>query len=84
MASGETSQDRPRGMLPEIWFATFDLKIARVADHLEQGLSLSQALALEPGVVPRDVFMAAKIGEVLTIPFSRPRLFLPPLSCRFG
>jgi type IV pilus assembly protein PilC len=41
----------------------FDRKVARVADHLEQGLSLSAALRAEPGVAAQETIVAAAVGE---------------------
>jgi type II secretory pathway component PulF len=41
----------------------YDAKVARVAGFLEQGYSLSTALEASSGVVPRQTFLAAAVGE---------------------
>ncbi|HEV3203003.1 MAG TPA: type II secretion system F family protein [Gemmataceae bacterium] len=48
-----------------IWYKrnNYDAKVARVAGFLEQGYSLSTALEASPGVVPRQTFLAAAVGE---------------------
>jgi type II secretory pathway component PulF len=48
-----------------LWYRghNYDRKIARVAELLEQGSPLSDALRLVPGVASRDAILAAVIGE---------------------
>ncbi len=41
----------------------FEQKVARVAQHLEMGESLPDALGSSPGVVGRGTILAARIGE---------------------
>jgi general secretion pathway protein F len=42
---------------------TFERKIARVAQHLEMGETLADALDQSPGVVARGTILAVRIGE---------------------
>ena len=44
------------------WHA-FDRRLGRVADLLEQGYSLSEALAAVPGVASRETVMLASLGQ---------------------
>jgi type II secretory pathway component PulF len=41
----------------------FDAKVARVAQRLNQGATLTRALQAEPGIVSRDALLAVAIGE---------------------
>src|SRR5262249_25677635 len=41
----------------------FDRKVSKVADLLERGSSLSQALAAVPGVASKQTVVAAAVGE---------------------
>jgi type IV pilus assembly protein PilC len=41
----------------------FDAKVAQVAEQLEEGLPLHQALQAVPGVAPRETELAAAVGE---------------------
>lgn len=41
----------------------YDRKLALVADLLEQGYSLSEALAAVPGVASREIIMLARLGQ---------------------
>lgn len=42
---------------------SFDRQVALVADQLEHGLSLSEALRSAPGILPPDVILAAEVGQ---------------------
>ncbi|CAN5353066.1 hypothetical protein BH10PLA2_BH10PLA2_33470 [soil metagenome] len=42
---------------------SFERKIARVAQHLEMGESLADALEASPGVISRGTILAVRIGE---------------------
>src|SRR5262245_43131504 len=42
---------------------SYDRKVAAVADRLEQGASLHEALRETPGVVTRDTLLAVAVGE---------------------
>lgn len=49
-----------------IWhqWHSYDRKLGRVADLLDQGYSLSEALAAVPGVASRETVMLASLGQV--------------------
>jgi type IV pilus assembly protein PilC len=48
-----------------IWYQwnNFDRRLGRVADLLDQGYSLAEALAVVPGVASRETLMLAELGQ---------------------